>query len=446
MKCLILASGQGLRLKTKGDSKPLAPLLGLSLIERVILTAQKAGLTDFYVVIGYNGNKVKKHLKNFSQTRNINITTIDNDDWKKENDISVLKAKDFIKENFILLMSDHIFDESILIKLKGQKITDDEIMLAVDYNIKNNEFVDVDDVTKVNVKNNNIVDIGKNIDKYNAYDSGIFLCSPAFFDAIEESSQKGDSSLSGGIRILANGKKAKTLDIQNSFWIDVDDEDAFKKAESRLCFNLKKESDGPVSRYFNRPISINISKYLLKTRISPNFISLFTFIIATLGAFFFFLGGYVNLVIGGILAQFSSIIDGCEGEIARLKFQTTGFGGWFDAVLDRYADGFLLFGLTYYVYFINNNFLYIAIGFLAIIGTIMTSYTADKYNHFMKIRLHSYFGITRDVRMLIIFLGALLNQPLLILILIAALTNMEVVRRIVVLNKDEKSSLSKKED
>jgi len=446
MKCLILASGQGLRLKAKGDSKPLVPLLGLPLIERVILTAHKAGFTDFYVVTGYNREKINKHLEQFSRIRNIKITTINNNDWKKENGISVLKAKEHIKENFVLLMSDHIFDESILIKLKDQKITDDEIVLAVDYNIKDNKFVDVNDATKVNVQNYNIADIGKNISEYNAYDTGIFLCSPVIFDAIEESSQKGDSSLSGGIRILANKEKAKTFNIKDSYWIDVDNEDMFKNAESKLWSNLKKKSDGPVSRYLNRPISTSISKYLLKTRISPNFISLFTFIIAALGAFFFFLGGYVNLVIGGIIAQFVSIIDGCDGEIARLKFQATSFGGWFDAVLDRYADGFLLFGLTYYVYVTNNNFMYIVIGFLAIMGTIMTSYTSDKYNHFMKIHLRSYFKITRDVRMLIIFLGALLNQPLLILILIAALANMEVIRRIVVLNKNEKSSLLKKED
>ena len=211
MKCLILASGQGLRLKAKGDSKPLIPLLGMPLIDHVILRAQKAGITDFYVVIGYDGEKVKEHLEKFSKARNISITTINNDEWKRENGISVLKAKSFIEGNFILLMSDHIFDESILIKLKDQKIADDEIMLAVDYNLKDNKFVDVNDATKVNVQNNNIENIGKNIKEYNAYDTGIFFCSPAIFNAIEESSNKGDSSLSGGIRILLERKKLKTL-------------------------------------------------------------------------------------------------------------------------------------------------------------------------------------------------------------------------------------------
>ncbi len=60
MKCLIIAAGRGRRLSSRGDSKPLIPLLGLPLIERVILTAQKSGLTDFYVVTGYNGEEVRE--------------------------------------------------------------------------------------------------------------------------------------------------------------------------------------------------------------------------------------------------------------------------------------------------------------------------------------------------------------------------------------------------
>ena len=442
MKCLIIAAGLGSRLSSRGDSKPLIPLMGLSLIERVILTANKAGLTDFYVVTGYNGEKVQQYLNRFSQNQNINITHITNEEWEKGNGTSIFKAKKLLNENFILLMGDHIFDETILVRLTNEKITDDEVVLAVDYNIETNKLVDLDDVTRVLVEedNNRILNIGKNIKKYNAYDTGIFLCSPEIFSAIEESLHNDDTSLSGGIKVLAGRGKAKTFDINDFYWIDVDDEKTHKLAENKLLATLKKASDGPISRYLNRPISTRITRHLLRTDTTPNHVSFSSFILAMLGAFFFFSGEYINLVIGAILAQVSSVIDGCDGEIARLKFQATNFGGWFDAVLDRYADGFLLFGLTYYVYFTNNNFLYIAIGFLAIIGTFMNSYTADKYDGLMNRKLGQgkyYFRMGRDVRIFIIFLGALINQPLPILILIGAMTNIENVRRVVVLYKNE---------
>ena len=443
MKCLIIAAGRGSRLTTKGakgDSKPLTPLLGLYLIERVILTAKKSGITDFYVVTGYNGEKVRRFLDSLSHSRGVRITHIINDDWERGNAISVLKAKEILKENFILLMSDHIFDASILMRLQNEKIADDEVMLAVDYNIHTNKFVDVADVMKVLVKDDMILDIG------NAYDTGIFLCSPAVFSAIEESSHAGDDSICGGIKVLARKGKAKTTSINDNFWIDVDDEKAYKRAERGILSALKKLSDGPVSRYLNRPISVMISKYLVKTNLTPNIISFFSFALCSMGAFLLFLGEYTYLMMGAVLAQVASIIDGCDGEIARLKFQETEFGAWFDAVLDRYADAFLLFGLTYYVFSLSENLLYLLIGFLAVIGTFMNSYTADKYDGLMKKKIASkghYLRMGRDVRIFIIFLfvildtpillGEIVNLPLLAILLIAILTNTENIRRIAVL-------------
>ena len=441
MKCLVIAAGRGSRLSGKGNSKPLVPLLGLPLIERTILTAKKSGINDFYVVTGYEGEKVRRYLDKIGQRTNTNITHVINEEWEKGNGISVLKARDLIKEPFILLMADHLFDYSILDGLKKEQISEDEIILAVDRNIESNKLVDIDDVTKVLIEDNNkITAIGKNISNYNAYDTGIFLCSPVLFHAIEDSFlSTGDSTLSGGIRIISGNGNAKTFDIQDSYWVDVDDEKAFSKAKNLLISNLKKASDGPVSRYLNRPLSIRLTILLLNTKIAPNHISILAFILGVLGAGFFFLGGYINLIIGGILAQIASVIDGCDGEIARLKFKASEFGGWFDAVLDRYGDAFLLFGLTYHVYLIDGRFLYIIIGFLAIIGTFMNSYTADKYDGLMQKKLKSgkhYFRLGRDVRIFIIFLGALVNQPLLILILIAFMTNAENVRRVLILYKN----------
>ena len=440
MKCLIIAAGKGSRLSKKGDTKPLVPLLGLSLIERVIVTAKKSGLSDFYVVTGYNGKNVKCFLEKLALRRGVKITTITNEEWKKENGVSVLKANELLNENFILLMGDHIFNGDILKRLKGEQVREGEVILAVDYNTNGNHWVDIDDVTKVYVDEGKIVDIGKHIARYNAYDTGIFLCSQAVFQAIKTSIvNNGKSSLSGGIKLLAEKGKVKAFDIKNNFWIDVDDAKAFQKAEKVLLERLKKSSDGPISRYCNRPLSAKITRYLIKTRITPNQISFFSFLLSLVAALSFFVGNYSYLALGAVLAQLSSIIDGCDGEVARLKELKTDFGGWFDAVLDRYADAFLLFGLTWYVYSLSGTLITLFIGFLAIIGTFMNSYTADKYDGLMKKKISqigSYFRIGRDVRIAIIFLGCLINQPFITLLVIASLMNIENVRRILVLYRD----------
>ena len=146
MKCLIIAAGEGSRLSNRGGSKPLVPLLELPLIERVILNAKGAGITDFYIVTGYNGEKLRNHLNQFARRRDLKVTHLINKQWKKENGLSVLAAKKGINENFILLMGDHIFDESILEKLKNEKIADDEVLLAVDYRIKKNRLINADNI------------------------------------------------------------------------------------------------------------------------------------------------------------------------------------------------------------------------------------------------------------------------------------------------------------
>ena len=114
--------------------------------------------------------------------------------------------------------------------------------------------------------------------------------------------------------------------IKDKFWADVNDPESYRKAESEVLKNLNKQQDGIIARYFNRPISLWISKKLSFTNITPNQISIFAFSVACIASLLFAMGSYIPLVIGGILAQISSIIDGCDGEVARLKYQESSYG------------------------------------------------------------------------------------------------------------------------
>jgi CDP-L-myo-inositol myo-inositolphosphotransferase len=168
--------------------------------------------------------------------------------------------------------------------------------------------------------------------------------------------------------------------------------------------------------------------------ITPNQISLFSFLCSLLAAGLFALGGYPALLFGGGLAQFASIIDGCDGEVARLKYLSSDYGGWLDAVLDRYADAFLLFGLTWHLLAVEASGGILFIGFMAIIGSFMLSYTADKYDNLMRERLQAGgrtgLRMGRDVRVFLIFLGAATNLVLPVLVVIAVGMNLETLRRI----------------
>lgn len=441
IKCLIIAAGQGSRMRRGSRGKPLVPVLGVSLIERILRALVSAGVEEFYVVVGHKKEALCTALEGLSAKLGVSILPIHNEEWTADNGISVLKARDALREPFLLLMADHLFDPAIVRKLLEFPLPDGGLTLCVDQNL-NNPLVDMEDVTKVKVTDGSIVSIGKGLHDHNGFDTGIFKCTPAIFEALERSSHiNGDATLSGAVQLLAAEGKVAACEVSGSFWIDVDDRAMLRRAESALLAKLRdKPTDGPVARYLNRPISIRISRFLARFPVTPNHISLFSFLCSVAAAGLMAAEGYLALALGGVMAQFASVIDGSDGEIARLKFQTSSYGGWLDAVLDRYADGVLLFAMMWHHYQERAESWIILVGFSAIIGSFMLSYTADKYDNLMleKIGGGSTFRIGRDVRVFLIFLGAVFNQPAITLGIIAVLMNAETLRRLIVCrNRDQ---------
>ena len=148
MKALILAAGMGRRL-SQTKPKPLTTFLGYTLIERAILSVREHGITDFVIVVGYKSNEIKKYLGSGKRLK-VKIKYVSNPEWKKENGLSVLKAKEIIgNEEFILLMSDHVFDSEVLEKLLSNKSK--KCILLIDRNV--DEVFDKDDATKLLIKN-----------------------------------------------------------------------------------------------------------------------------------------------------------------------------------------------------------------------------------------------------------------------------------------------------
>jgi CDP-L-myo-inositol myo-inositolphosphotransferase len=434
-KCLLIAAGRGHRLASDGLPKPLFRLLGLPLIERAIVTGKRAGLEEFTVVTGYDGARVRKFLDRLAVRRGISISHVVNEKWDGGNGLSVLAAREAIgHEPFALLMADHVVDLPLLSGLLNEPLEAGGVCLAVDYNL-NNPLVDLDDVTKVRATDGRLEAIGKGLDGYDAFDSGCFLCSSALFSALDQAlKREGDETLSAGIAFLAKQGKVRVHDVGDAFWIDVDDSAAVQRAERALIAGLPKLGDGPVSRYLNRPLSTRITRHLVARSITPNQISLFSFALCLAAAGLFAAGGALALATGGLLAQLASVVDGCDGEVARLRLRDSVFGGWFDAVLDRYADAFLLFGLTWHVFAADGRPTTLGVGFLAITGSFLVSYTADKYDGLMKTRFQrgETLGIRigRDLRVLVIALGAVFNLPFLALSVIAVVMNAETVRRL----------------
>jgi uncharacterized protein (TIRG00374 family) len=116
-------------------------------------------------------------------------------------------------------------------------------------------------------------------------------------------------------------------------------------AEQKLNQWLVKPTDGLFAR-MNRRISIPISRQLIRFPITPNMVTLFTLGVSFLAGVFFAMGGYWNTVLGALLSVGASILDGCDGEVARLKLQVSKLGCWLETICDYLYYLFIFVGMS----------------------------------------------------------------------------------------------------
>src|SRR5438128_5507339 len=101
---------------------------------------------------------------------------------------------------------------------------------------------------------------------------------------------------------------------------------------------MSKPQDGFVSRFLNRPISRRITRFLLKFPIHPNRWTISIFVLPLVACVFLVRGDYLSIVIGAAIFQAFSILDGCDGEIARAKNLESKFGERLDNFCDFLAS------------------------------------------------------------------------------------------------------------
>jgi len=313
---LVLAAGEGSRLRKYARLKPFLQVAGIPLLGRVLRGLKGAGIKDVYIVIGYEGDVVRERIGDNYAELNIHYVVARN--WEKGNLHSFLAARGFFKRNFVLCMGDHLFDPQIVknlinVPLKGILIS---AVDRVEYS---------PDDTKVLESNGVILEIGKSINHSNCVDTGFFLCSPRIFTYAEKAVKQGASELADCIRLAAQNEDAYVLDVSGRWWVDVDTEEDFKRAKSLLVERSQKSRGASdfVAHHFNRPIESVIIQRIADSWITPNKLTIATNVLAYIVTALFFTG---HLLIGSVLTFIVGIMDGLDGKLARIRGQTTQLG------------------------------------------------------------------------------------------------------------------------
>lgn len=232
---VILAAGKGTRLRASEHDlpKPLQVVGGLPLIKRVIASLAEAGVTRVIVVTGFMAEHVSRAVTTDAPPA-VTIELAHNAEFDKANGVSVIVGGEVAAGPFVLSMADHIYEPPIAKLVATQDLATADLYLATDPRV--DAILDIDDATKVRTQDGRIVDIGKTIAAYDRIDCGVFCVTPRLVDVLRElRAERGDCSLTEGVRRLAAAGRARVADIGDRFWQDVDTPQDRAHAERALA-------------------------------------------------------------------------------------------------------------------------------------------------------------------------------------------------------------------
>ena len=249
-RAVILAAGRGSRLVGDAKStlpKPLKSVAGVPILVRILRTLQAEGITEAVVVVGYRGDQIRKALLS-EPTLALKLMFVENDAWDRgANGVSLLAAKHWVDQDCVLSMADHLYAPELVRRLRETDVHG-ACALAVDRDIE--RCFDLPDATKVKLAGNRIIDIGKDIEDYDAIDTGVFRIGPALIEELEKVYEmRGDCSLSDGVRALSESGRFLTVDGGEARWIDVDTPEAHARAEAMIRVWGDMLGDDPATAY-----------------------------------------------------------------------------------------------------------------------------------------------------------------------------------------------------
>jgi 1L-myo-inositol 1-phosphate cytidylyltransferase / CDP-L-myo-inositol myo-inositolphosphotransferase len=405
---VVLAAGESERLRavTGGGSKALVNLGGLRLVERAIRTLLNLGLERVVVVVGFRGGPVAAVAQRAAPGR---VRVVEARDWSEGNGASLAAVEPEIgsEPSFLLVSVDHVFSEKALDGLLDSR----EPALLVD---PSPDPSVIEEATKVALDSEGrVADLGKQLRAPSA-DCGALLLPRSIFRAVEASREAGDGSLAAAVSRLVRGERVAAEPLPASeWWQDVDTPSDLSRAGRLLRRSLPRDTDGPVSRLLNRRISIPVSWLLSRFRPNPDVLSIVSLVVGLAGAIAL---GRGEGVLGAVLVQLCSILDGVDGEVARLSLRAGPRGTLWDGFLDRLGDAAICAGLGVWAADQGTDVRWV-VGLVvaATAGAMLSMATKDRVAALgleppSERRIGWLLG-GRDGRLFIVFVLALLGEP-----------------------------------
>lgn len=326
---IVVAAGTGIE-NTDLGSYGNIEFGSLPQIKRLVITAQRAGIQHFTIITEDCDSPLKDLLANDKRIESI-IT------W-----VNLQETIQFEHIPYLIIQSNLLTTPQAISSFIEGEIENDQIYILSDTSDDPWVKFDQDRVLEITQ------DGGKAVGAFIA--SGELL-NQNYFDS---------KSLYNIVPQMVNEGKAKYRKFMGKYWMRLSDNANPAKEAEDLIFNyVGKTATGWISRNINSKFSLPTSRQLIKTPLTPNMISIGINIIGSLCGIFYALG---HPVIGALFMHTATILDRCDGEVARVKLMETKKGEWVDTISDQFTVFSFLLGVPIGYYLIAGKPIVLILG------------------------------------------------------------------------------------
>jgi phosphatidylglycerophosphate synthase len=317
---------------------PLAPLAGLTLIQRVLYSLQWAGIREGVVLSHGEWPGLAHHIRNDPKIQAFSwLSTKASREYFSEGNEGFAA-----RDDCIVLFPNWIVDRQFLKDLCGRERPLGEIILFEPSTSSSHTTSRTPPLALVP--------------------------GTAYRTLIRAWEERGP--FDEGIRLLQETTNVRREPLPEEAFIRIEKESDLPEAERKLFQRLIKPTESFLSQRFERKVSLAITRRLLQTRVTPNQISIASILLGVFSALLFLGESRILHVTGALLLLLSSIVDGCDGELARLRFQESRGGSWLDFLGDNVVHLSVFLCLGFGLALRGEGWLYAVLGGMAAVGNI----------------------------------------------------------------------------
>lgn len=346
---------------------------GVPLIVRGIMTLAEAGLDSVVLLIaGSQRGRIESFLARYGDKRLPSVEIVSYDEPYRVSPAIVQRIADHASQRLLLVNANLLFDKRLVREMRAVPLGDDEIVRC----------------------------------KEGAHARPVFDVSLSVWRTLTTFTEERARSIESCLRHLRDTAKHHTTNITSevhTFLLKSLRDRAV--AEKSLAEAIRHSTLAPVAKYINKRISLPVSLFLSKLWVNPNTITGLNIIIGVFAGVFAADGHrYEMILLGALLFQVASIVDGCDGEVAKLTFRCTKFGQYADSLSDTISLGAFLVGIMAGYWRSTHSPVAFYVGTIMLVNTAITLFWIV---HYLKKNTQSASMVTFDK----VYLRRLTGQP-----------------------------------